>query len=215
MKNLFKPFIVLSFFIQTLKAQTNSQKVINKGDVTATAYFGFPNRLPTALKSAYKLNDHTNDQLDIKNSVPLGLTISYFVNSALAIGGEISYERTQIKWRENETMMGNDSTIISYSHHYTLNASKVRLLIILNYHFAIREHSDLYFGFGLGYSHSKTNLDIEFPHTSSYSNVPPCFFPVSTRTKVGVNYYLTKKVAINAEIGIGGPLLSMGITGNF
>jgi hypothetical protein len=214
MKNPFTSFIILLLFTLTIKAQTSSKIAINRGDIFITPSIGFPNFLTSRIKEAHKLNEPNKVQLSSRSSVPLGINASYEISQNIAMGTEISYESTQIKWRENETLIGNDSTTIPVIYHYTLNASRIRVLVILNYHFAVREHTDWYFGFGLGYSHNTTKLTTEATNTF-YENLSPCFLPISTRTKVGVNYCFLKNIAVNAEVGIGGPLVCLGITAKF
>jgi hypothetical protein len=212
MKNLFTPSIILLLFIQTVKAQSTSKRSIDKGDITLTPSVGFPNFLAISLKNTYELSDQKKDLLRIRKSIPIGMIASYHIGNNLSVGGEISYESSQIKWRENETLVGNDSTSIKGDHYYLLNASRIRFLVLLDYHFIIRKKSDWYFGFGLGYSHNPIKLETD---ATSTSNVSPCFFPVTAKTKIGFNYYLARSIAINAEAGIGGPLLSIGMTIKF
>jgi hypothetical protein len=214
MKKFLTPFIISLLFVQPIKSQTTPNSAINKGNISTTPYFGFPNFLTASLKNVYELADHKKDQLTIKGSVPVGIAVSYLIKENLAIGGEIGYESTEVKWRENETLMGNDSTNFPYIHNYFLKASRTRILIILNYHFVIRKRSDWYIGFGLGYNHTFAKLHTNAPNIGNYDS-SSCFFPVSVQTKLGFNYYFTKNIAFHADAGIGGPLVSIGITGKF
>jgi hypothetical protein len=208
MKILSTLFIIMPmFYIQSVKAQASSTIANNKGDTGITLYLGFPNFLIPSLKSAYELADQKKEQLNIRASVPVGINAFYMINDNLALGGEVSYESAKIKWRENETFFGTDSTPVT--HNYLLNATRIRLLAIANYHFIIKKRSDWYFAFGLGYNYNPISLETD---AMSSFNDSPCFFPLTAKTKMGCNYYLTKNLAINAEVGIGGPLLSIGTT---
>jgi hypothetical protein len=211
MNNYFTSFIALLLFIQTVNAQQGPKIGINRGDVLITASVGFPNFLTARIKDAYQLNEHNRDQLSNRSTIPVDINVSYQVNNNLAIGAEVSYESAQIKWRENETLLGNDSTNTTVTYRYALNASRMRVLAILNYHFAVIKYSDWYLGFGLGYSHNIVRVASE-PTNTIYNTIPSCFLPVSTRTKIGINYHLKENLAVNMEAGIGGPLLSLGIT---
>jgi hypothetical protein len=214
MKNQLTSFVTLLLFTQIIKAQTSPEIAINRHDIFITPSIGFPNFLTSGIKDAYKLNEPNKEQLSSKSSIPFSINASYQINQNLATGVEVSYESTQIKWRENETLLGNDSTNIPVTYLYSLDASRIRILLILNYHFAVKKHIDWFFGFGLGYSHNTTKLTTDATNTL-YENISPCFLPISTRTKVGVNYYFLKDIAVNAEVGIGGPLVSLGITAKF
>ncbi|HET6226093.1 MAG TPA: hypothetical protein VFF27_07420 [Bacteroidia bacterium] len=207
MKNLFTTFLLLTLSIQFVKAQESSRTNADKGNIITTAYMGFPNFLVPAIKDAYELTGPRKEQLDIRASVPIGIQASYRINNKLDIGAELSHESAKIKWRENETLFGSDSTKIT--HHYLLNAARIRLLVIANYHFKIKKNMDWYFGFGLGYNYNPIKLETD--GIASVGN-SPCFFPITAKTKLGFNYYLIKNLALNAEAGIGGPLLSLGIT---
>lgn len=206
----FKPLIISLSIIQLGYAQT-TLPTVQKGDIILTGSYGVPNFLTTALKDAYELPTHEN--LDVTSSGSIALRGSYSISNILSVGLEVDHSSSCIQWQVNSTHIPDDSINTPSSHTFSLQASRLRILGILNYHFYIRERYNLYFGFGLGYNHLNINFGMNRP--GDHEMASPCLLPVSARTKVGFNYYLNKAIAINSEIGIGGPLASIGITGRF
>jgi hypothetical protein len=212
----YSPVLVILFLsIKLIKAQETSIRSVSKDNLITIPYFGFPNFLTAALQDMHEITNRKKEQLSISDFGPIGLCASYLVSDNLALGGEISYESTHIQWKENE--MGNvvDSTNNAYTYTYNLQATRIRMLVKLYYHFLVREHSDWYLGFGLGYNHVPVKLYTNAPYARDHDIPSGCFMPVSARTNVGYNHFFTKNLGINAEVGIGGPLISIGITAKF
>jgi hypothetical protein len=207
--------LILSLHILSAKAQTLSQKSIQKGNITVTSYFGFPNKLITTFKSDAELANHNKKQLTINGCGPIGISASYLVADNLGVGGEISYTSARIQWKESELTGANDSTTINPVYHFILQAKRIRVLVKLNYHFVTREHSTWYFDAGLGYNHTAIKLDTDAPGMSENNFSSLCLLPLSAQTNIGFTYFLTKNIGINAEAGIGGPLISAGIMAKF
>lgn len=208
--------LIYLIVIQSATAQTASgDKSIHKGNITFTPYFGFPNLLTAALQNTYELTNQKKEQLSITGVGPVGLRASYFITDHLAIGGEISYTSSSVQWTEKGTIKLNDSTSAPYTYSFKLKAPRIRTLVRLNYHFATTEHRDWYAGIGAGYNNTRIQLETNAPYIRDFDILSLYFLPLSARIHLGFNYYFTKNIGINAEVGLGGPLGSIGITGKF
>ncbi|HET6225793.1 MAG TPA: hypothetical protein VFF27_05910 [Bacteroidia bacterium] len=202
--------------VQNLNAQTEPiLKSVHKGSVTITPYFGFPNLLTAAIQNTYELTNQKKEQLSIRGVGPIGIRAEYFIIDHLAIGGEISYANTRIDWKEKGSLKLPDSTSVPYTYSFSLKAPRVRTLVKLNYHFLTRTHSDWYAGVGIGYNNTRIKLTTDAPYIRDYDILSLYFLPISARINFGFSYYFTKNIGLNAEVGLGGPLGSIGISGKF
>lgn len=207
--------LTLFFPVQTTLAQDTPLTPARKGAITITPYFGFPNLLTAALQNTYELTNQKKEQLRITGIGPIGVRAGYFITDHLAVGGEVSYASTTIQWKESGTLQLNDSTAVPYTYSFRLKAPRIRTLLRLNYHFAITQHHDWYAGLGIGFNNTRIKLDTNAPYIRDYDILSLYFLPVSTRLNFGFNYYLKKNIGLNMEVGLGGPLASVGIIAAF
>jgi hypothetical protein len=215
MKKLVSLFLVCISSTQFSLSQTNPETPVTTGKTFITPFIGFPNLLTTVIQNAYELSNHQIEQLHVKSIGPIGIGASYLITDRLALGGEVSYASTSIEWKEKGTAAENDSTKFSIPYRFELKAPRFRILAKLNYHLAMFKHNDLYLGFGMGYNYTRVRLDTDAPYVKDFDFLSFCFLPLSARINVGYSYYFAKNVGVNAEIGLGGPLIAVGITGRF
>ncbi len=201
----------------TAAAQTETPiiKSIHKRTVKVEAFYGFPNLLTAALKNTYELTNQKKEQLSIVGFGPVGLRAEYFITDHLAFGGEISYATTSIQWQEKGNIKMNDSTSIPYNYSFKLTAPRLRVLGKFNFHFGTTEHFDWYTGLGIGYNGTRVKLFTDAPYIRDYDILSLYFLPLSARLDFGCNYYFTKNIGIGFEVGLGGPLASVGLTAKF
>jgi hypothetical protein len=196
-------------------AQEPVLKSVYKERITITPYMGFPNLLAAAVQNMYELTNQKKEQLSITGVGPLGIRAAYFITDHLSIGGEVSYASTSIQWKETRAIKLTDSTMVPYTYSFRLHAPRIRTLVKLNYHFAITEHREWYAGGGVGYNNTRIKLDTDAPYIRDYDILSLYFLPLSARLNLGFNYYFSQHVGLNAEVGLGGPLASVGLTVKF
>jgi opacity protein-like surface antigen len=109
--------------------------------------------------------------------------------------------------------LNNDGTVFQ-TYDVKANLSRVRLQARFNYHFIENDNVDAYFGVGAGTNFRKYTLTTDYPNYDDDSETGT-LLPFSLRLAVGTRYYFTENIGINAEIGIGGPVLSGGISIKF
>lgn len=207
MKKVICLLINFLFLSHVIKAQDDP---VRKGNVISTIYIGFPNSFTKLVKNTYGLKGTEKEQVSIKSFPPVGVSISYIISDHIAFGAEVNYSSAHVQWKETARAMYPDDSSRSV-YNFNLQAASLQGLIKLNYHFKVKKSIDWYLGFGLGYNYTPVKLYTNAPYRSEYDRLSLCVIPISPRINVGYSYYVTQKIGINAEIGIGGPLVSVGI----
>lgn len=201
-----KKLVLILYLVIT--SSVNSQ-ALYPGNVMLDVYTGFPNFGKALLTSG--LGDYQTQSL--KGIGPLGFRAEYLVDDNLGVGLDLIYNAVHFKYQMNDTIwFGDVISVKSYDYHSVME--RLRIQFRMNYHF---EHDnprfDSYFGFGLGYNNrtyfsTKNNLD----NTEEFkSRIPLLPFPVSARICYGGRYYFSQYVGLSGEVGLGGPLISVGI----
>ena len=83
-----------------------------------------------------------------------------------------------------------------------------RIHLRFNYHFGNTDHLDLYAGLGVG-TNTRT-FDWKVNDTEFLGGDRGSLLKVSARLCFGVRYYFTENIGIMTEIGLGGPVISVG-----
>ena len=101
------------------------------------------------------------------------------------------------------------NTGIQSSAEYIINRFKTQVRIA--YHFPISNPNlDVYLGGGIGINNQTRKLFLNGTETSRNEYPSYLHLPVSLRTYAGLRYSFSKHFGVNAELGIGGPLLNAG-----
>jgi hypothetical protein len=194
-KNRIITFLVIVFLanINVVKAQLNEEfvnsKRVKKESFIIDAFYGWPYLNGTLLKSI-------SNNVTVKNTNHLGGKFEYMISDEVGLGGEFTYADAGINYQSSTN--GN---------FYKAGFSKLRILGRVNYHFQTSEFLDLYLAMGVGY---KKTI---FYDTGNSNNAQPFnLFPISVKLGVGLHYYFNETIGINAEVGLGGPLISAGLS---
>jgi outer membrane protein W len=91
---------------------------------------------------------------------------------------------------------------------------RVRAQVRLNYHFDISSPNfDSYIGVGAGTNNRfRKTLENGVDITENDGLANFTLLPVSMRIALGARYYFTDNIGLNMEIGLGGPVLSGGLS---
>lgn len=132
-----------------------------------------------------------------------GLRYDHLLNPGFSLGIDFYY----LQRRSNGTM--TDSAGTKSDAEYIINRFKTQ--IRLAYHFPISNPNlDVYLGGGVGINNQTQKLLINGELTSRDKYPFNLYFPISLRTYAGLRYSFAKHFGANAELGIGGPLLTIG-----
>ncbi len=187
------------FGFQNVKSQ-----IVEEGNVVVDVYYGWPNLYTTALKNLYADNALDNS-IDLGSLGPLGLRFEYMLSDKVGIGLDAGYVNTWLEYNEKDV---STNTI----YNYKISAPKVHALFKMNFHFSQSDKLDAFAGFGVGYRNRQFKLETNDPTESIDFD---SFIPVGLRLNIGVRYFLTDNIGLGAEMGLGGPLLSFGVSARF
>lgn len=165
---------------------------VKKDNIIIDAFYGWPYLNGTILQGIGSASNLTN----IKNTNHLGGKIEYMLSDKMGVGGEFTYADAGMNY-----VNGLNGQV------YKAGISKIRILGRFNYHFGVTQKIDPYFTFGLGYK--KTTF---YDTGSSNFNQSFNVLPVSFKTAIGMRIYFSDLIGFNGEVGIGGPLITAGIT---
>jgi len=165
---------------------------VKKDNIIIDAIYGWPyfnGFLLKRLSSTYNLNN-------VRNTNHYGGRFELMIDEKIGLGGEFTYADASLNYQSGTN--GNWEKV---------GVSKIRILGRLNYHFGTTEKVDPYLALGAGYK--KTTI-YDTGHTDLNETIN--LFPVSFKFAFGMRVYFDDLIGLNAEIGIGGPLISAGFT---
>jgi opacity protein-like surface antigen len=213
--------ILLCFFcLSSLFAQEKDKDeyvpVLLKDNMLITGFFGIPNW------GTFFVDNHFRDsRVSNGNSFgipPLSLEFEYFFSER--ISGTLTgiYNKWGGQWQEL-VLDDVNGLILETQRDFSFEVTRIRILAGINYHyydFAI-DNVDLYAGLAIGansiYASHESNYQGWHPRNDNYFNEldSDLEFPISYRLRGGIRYFLSDKLAVNVEVGIGGPTFNMGI----
>lgn len=180
-----------------------------EGMSTVNLYYGV-----SVFNGIYKAvaKNASANSVDIKYSSlgPVGLMYEYFVTDKVGIGVELGYSTFQVSYSYDSY----DSNFNPAVYSDTWNFTTIRAMGRANFHFTEDENFDAYGFVGAGYRTTKfkyTTTDPDFQGTQSFGGGIPFGF----KPGLGLRYFFTENLGINAEIALGSPLLSAGISAKF
>lgn len=139
----------------------------------------------------------------INNLGTFGLRYDHLLNPSFSLGIDFYY----LQRKSTGTM--TDSSGTQSDAEYVINRFKTQ--IRLAYHFPISNPNlDVYLGGAIGINNQTRKLLINGELASREEYPINFYIPVSLRTYAGLRYSFAKHFGVNAELGIGGPLLNVG-----
>jgi opacity protein-like surface antigen len=196
-----KLIILFAVIICVMNVQRTQAQIVEEGNLVIDAYYGWPNLYKTALKTLYV--DGTATSSKVGSIGPLGARFEYMLSDVVGIGAEFGYVNTFVEWRD----AGFSGTT---TYDYKVSAPKIHALIRMNFHFTQHDKVDAYGGFGVGYKNRSFKFESNDPDYTG--GKIDSFFPVGIRLCVGVRYFFNENIGLNTEFGLGGPLLSFGVS---
>lgn len=210
----------LLFTTLTSIAQTQGMKplstgkVVKQGTILIDGYYGLPFLLGSYLKG---LNGSAGGSvitgLSTQNLNHIGGRFEYMLSEKFGMGLEYTYARVTVKYIDSYTNSSGGAS----SQSFTDAITKQRILLRMAFHFGESDKLDPYFCFGGGYksakytSNNSNNTQAELETISAALNL----IPVSFRVGGGVRYFFTENIGVNAEVGLGGPVVQAGISAKF
>ena len=185
-----------------------AQSQINtKGSVIIDAYYGFPN-FGKSFLAAIESNSAGVTTTAIG---PCGARAEYMVADKFGIGADFIYNSMSGSFQVDSLNADNS---VYKSYDAKLAMQRYRFQLRMNYHFVREDKMDAYVGFGAGTNTRKYIYKSDMPNSDGFSQ-SGSLLPFSMRIAIGMRYYFTNNIGLNTEIGLGGPLVSAGLSIRF
>ena len=191
----------------------------SKWNLVNDPYYGFPNYtslfpgLKSSMLGAVKDDDNISN-IESRGSGPTGLRTEFFLNNWFGVGVDAIYSGSSVTYDRLDSVVDG----ISYTNSYERKMSRVRIQARFNFHFPVKnKRLDMYGGIGIGSNAKYRKLFVNGVETEDRTGFWDGFptMPISMRTCWGFRYYFSKFVGMNFEVGIGGPLISTGVSSRF
>lgn len=179
------------------KGLSSSGNSVKKGTILIDAFYGFPYFNGTLLKAAYRDSLGNNNQ--VSNLNHFGGKVEIMLSDKIGVGLEGTWASATARYK------GNNGQI------YTAGIDKIRILAKFNFHFATSEKIDPYLTGGIGFKNTKIYTN----EPSAVNDISFNIVPVAFRIGIGMRYFFTDIIGVNAEVGIGGPLMQGGLSLKF
>ncbi|MNU81939.1 hypothetical protein D3C71_716150 [compost metagenome] len=220
---LFLPVISCA---QGQKADTTYRKFNLSVGYGLVSYFYTPNQETTSYYVADTINNIQSSQTnmivtDIKIK-PIFVRFDYKWDKKNSIGFMATYNgyrasgtRTDSIWNENSSAYSISNSKVFYSMH------RLRFQVVYTRHFFVdRPRVNTYFYTALGvnlkfnkYKEESQGGEGILPSSSGFDVSRG--FPIASRICYGLRYNFSKSMSLLTEVGLGGPLLSIGLTAKF
>ncbi|MBI2257461.1 MAG: hypothetical protein HYU67_01005 [Flavobacteriia bacterium] len=191
-----------------------------KGQFYFNPYYGFPHLekifIDYYFKSDSTIKSYNFEKIKTKGIGPLGFRAGYFLNKYISLGIDFYYNQYYVDLTDEYEVFDfelQQNVIQTDVYRYIM--TRYRGLISGNFYFPTsKSNFDLYGGLGIGFNIRKFDFKennvsvVEFQEEVENST---SVLPIAMRMNFGMRYYFTKNIGFNAEVGIGGALLSAGL----
>ncbi len=207
-----KFFFLAVLAVGLLGATPNVQaQAVEKGNFMIDVYYGFPNLMTSLFKAIAEAN--TDDpNLKIRGIGPFGGKIQYMVGEKIGIGLDVFYAQSSFEYTDNYI---DGTTGLPVSYNYKLVNSRPRFLLRGDFHLGDNDVVDPYFGVGLGYNAGNYKFTTTDPFFDITAYNTRNLIPVAYRLAFGTKFYFAPFLGAGVEVGLGGPLLTVGLSGKF
>lgn len=214
-KNLFKLFAagaLLFMSTGSLFAQG-----VEQGNVIIDPYYGFPNFGKSFLQAVEDANEGATN-FKAGGIGPAGLRVEYMLADRIGLGVDVIYNSNTSSFTSVDSVYnGSTDTWSTETNSLEYTMQRVRAQVRFNYHFDISTPNlDSYIGVGAGTNNRfRKTLEngVDITENDGISNFT--LLPFSMRFAAGMRYYFTDNIGLNMEIGIGGPVISGGLSVKF
>jgi hypothetical protein len=180
------------------------------GNHVIEPYIGFPN--VTKYVPMLALSQEPENVTSYVGLPPSGFRYAYMLTDDISFGVDVMFDRSRKDFVSTDTVFQNGGwEYLSYEGQRT--QTRLRLQARMNFHIPITQpNADSYIGLGFGTNNRWVKdykngvLDRELKGSEAI------LIPFSMRVCFGYRYYFNYNLGIVGEVGIGGPLLSFGLS---
>lgn len=196
---------IMGIVLLTLHSPHNtSAQSVEQGTIIIDPYYGFPFAGKILIEELFSPMTMT-----VTGVGPTGGRIEYLLTDRFGMGIDIIYKQIIGDFTAQDTASNNIYT-------YRGTVTRTRIQVRFNYHLmASGENLDLYVGMATGTNNRKVVLTSVDDPTQELTFNNFQFLPFSARIAFGMRYYFMKNIGLNTELGIGGPLITAGVSIKF
>ncbi len=195
--------------IATMGFNNTAVAQVEQGNVIIDPYYGFPNFGKSFLDLF--VTDNNIQGIDIKGIGPCGLRAEYMLADNFGLGVDFIYNSTAGTGTVDS--LNNDGTV-ARTYDAKIFSRRYRVQLRANYHFVQTDALDAYVGFGAGTNIRSIGVTSDYPNFDDDS-ITGALIPVSFRVALGSRFYFTDNIGMNVELGLGGPVVSAGLSFKF
>ena len=205
-------FKYLVFFIFLFTKFTVSSQISFTSNQLVEPYLGFPNfgRFSSPLGIDTSILEKQDQSFS--GIGPSGFRYSYMFSDALSIGIDLMYNKLNEKYRTSQDVFMNNAWT-TINKNMLISTQGLRVQVRMNFHFlASNALSDSYLGVGFGTNNKWKKISQNGNVIEKISGSEAVIFPFSLRLCYGYRYFFNYNWGIHGEVGLGGPLLSLGLS---
>lgn len=180
--------------------------MLQSGDILVDPYLGFPN-----MNVLFDQRGETFEGSKHNRAFgPSGIRSELMLSDKVGIGLDFIYTSSK-KFKVKQVY--DDDLNKFFLYEVIEKRKKIRLQLRMNYHFYNEDGLDCYVGIGAGNNWKRYQVISDVPRELSAQVEDPDFFyfPMSMRLCGGTRYFIQEDLAIQCEVGLGGPLISLGL----
>ncbi len=180
------------------------------GNQMIETYVGFPN--VTKYLPMLALSQEPDSITNYAGIPPSGLRYTYMLTDDISFGVDVIFDRSRKDFVSTDTVFQNGGwEYLSYEGQRI--QTRLRLQFRMNFHLPISQpNADSYIGLGFGTNNRWLKDYKNGKLEQRLSGADAILIPFSLRVCYGYRYYFNYKLGVVGEIGIGGPLLSFGLS---
>lgn len=188
-------------------------QAIEEQNLIVEAGYGYPAIKPISM-SYLIFNNHGGAieyESKEKKYGPFYLKSEFMVSDKIGVTGAIHY--SQFYTYEDRTFEEYDYSTGQFntkSYYYEERIHHWRIAMGINIHVLRTERADSFIGLRAGTKKYYSKFNTNDPTYNDYFE--PFVFPYAFRIHYGVRYFLTDYWALHIELGLGGPIVSFGLT---
>jgi hypothetical protein len=180
------------------------------GNHVIEPYIGFPN--VTKYIPMLALSQEPENVTSYVGLPPSGFRYSYMLTDDISFGVDVIFDRSRKDFVSTDTIFQTGGwQYLAYKGQRT--QTRLRLQARLNFHIPISQpNADSYIGLGFGSNNRWVKDYKNGVLDRELKGADAILIPFSMRVCYGYRYYFNYNLGIVGEIGIGGPLLSFGLS---
>jgi hypothetical protein len=209
---------IILFSLLLLISNENRAQILLAGNQIVEGYLGMPNM--TRFSGGINLftsEINTGEVTRFRGIAPSGIRYSYMISENLSFGFDLMYNSSNVTTSTTDTIYNGITGEWTYQQTSSQTiTNRLRFHARMNFHIPTgRPESDSYFGVGIGSNNRwiksyKNNVFIE-----ELKGSEAAVLPFSMRLCYGYRYFFGYNWGVSGEVGLGGPLFSIGASYKF